>query len=122
MTPPPAIQAVRESEWELHYTQDLPKLRSTWGIDLLGPYIDRYFRLSEIETQKVEMWMQVFGEWKWRPDVSLRVEVQAPIGRDVVRVRDVWSGPRNTAPFQYQDYRNLQYDGAIQFRLRKTFG
>lgn len=120
--PPPGIQAVRESEWELHYTQDLPKLRSTWGVDLMGPYIDRYFRLSEIETQKVEMWMLVFGEWKWRPDVSLRVEVQAPLGRDVVRVRDVWSGPRNTAPFQYEDYRNLQYDGAIQFRLRKTFG
>lgn len=120
--PPPGIQAVRESEWELHYTQDLPKLRSTWGVDVMGPYIDRYFRLSEIETQKVEMWVLMFGEWKWRPDVSLRIEVQAPLGRDVVRVRDVWSGPRNTAPFQYEDYRNLQYDGAVQFRLRKTFG
>jgi len=120
--PPLAIQAVRESEWELHYTQDLPKLRSTWGVDIMGPYIDRYFRLSEIETQKIETWMMIFGEWKWRPAVSLRVEVQAPLARDAVRVRDVWSGPRNTAPLQYEDYRNLQYDGAIQFRLRKTFG
>lgn len=120
--PPPAIQAVRESEWELHYTQDLPKLRTTWGVDVMGPYIDRYFRLSEIETQKVETWIVVYGEWKWRPDLSARVEVQAPLPRDVVRIRDVWSGPRNTAPFQYQDYRNLQWDGAIQFRLRKTFG
>ena len=120
--PPPNIQAVRESEWELHYTQDLPKLSSTWGIDLVGPYIDRYFRASEIETQKVETWMIVYGEWKWRPDLSFRVEVQAPLARDVARVRDVWSGPRSTAPFNYQDYRNLQYDGAVQLRLRKTFG
>lgn len=120
--PPPAIQAVRESEWELHYTQDLPRLSSTWGFDITGPYIDRYFRASEIETQKVETWMVVYGEWKWRPDLSFRVEVQAPLTRDVARVRDVWSGPRSTAPFLYQDYRNLQYDGAIQLRLRKTFG
>ena len=118
---PPPISAVRETEWELHYTQDLPQLKSTWGFDIIGPYIDRYYRLSEIETQKSEISILVFGEWKARPDLSLRVELQS-LARDTTRVRDVWSGPRNTAPLQYRDYRNLQYDGAIQFRLRKTFG
>ena len=118
---PPPISAVRETEWELHYTQDLPQLKSTWGFDIIGPYIDRYYRLSEIETQKSEINILVFGEWKARPDLSLRVELQS-LARDTTRVRDVWSGPRNTAPLQYRDYRNLQYDGAIQFRLRKTFG
>ena len=118
---PPPISAVRETEWELHYTQDLPQLKSTWGFDIIGPYIDRYYRLSEIETQKSEINILVFGEWKARPDLSLRVELQS-LAKDTSRVRDVWSGPRNTAPLQYRDYRNLQYDGAIQFRLRKTFG
>jgi hypothetical protein len=118
---PPPISAVRETEWELHYTQDLPQLKSTWGFDIIGPYIDRYYRLSEIETQKSEISILVFGEWKARPDLSLRVELQS-LAKDTTRVRDVWSGPRNTAPLQYRDYRNLQYDGAIQFRLRKTFG
>ena len=118
---PPPISAVRETEWDLHYTQDLPRLKSTWGFDIIGPYIDRYYRLSEIETQKSEISILVFGEWKARPDLSLRVELQS-LARDTTRVRDVWSGPRNTAPLQYRDYRNLQYDGAIQFRLRKTFG
>ena len=118
---PPPISAVRETEWELHYTQDLPQLKSTWGFDIIGPYIDRYYRLSEIETQKSEINILVFGEWKARPDLSLRVELQS-LAKDTTRVRDVWSGPRNTAPLQYRDYRNLQYDGAIQFRLRKTFG
>jgi outer membrane receptor protein involved in Fe transport len=118
---PPAISAVRETEWELHYTQDLPRLRSTWGFDIIGPYIDRYYRLSEIETQKSEISILIFGEWKARPDLSLRVELQS-LAKDTARVRDVWSGPRNTAPLQYRDFRNLQYDGAIQFRLRKTFG
>ena len=119
--PPPPISAVRETEWDLHYTQDLPRLKSTWGFDIIGPYIDRYYRLSEIETQKSEISILVFGEWKARPDLSLRVELQS-LAKDTARVRDVWSGPRNTAPLQYRDYRNLQYDGAIQFRLRKTFG
>ena len=118
---PPPISAVRETEWDLHYTQDLPRLKSTWGFDIIGPYIDRYYRLSEIETQKSEISILVFGEWKARPDLSLRVELQS-LAKDTARVRDVWSGPRNTAPLQYRDYRNLQYDGAIQFRLRKTFG
>lgn len=118
---PPAISAVRETEWELRFTQDLPRFRSTWGFDLIGPYIDRFYRLSEIETLKSEIAILVFGEWKARPDLSLRVELQS-LARDSARVRDVWSGPRNTAPFLYRDFRDLQYDGAIQFRLRKTFG
>jgi outer membrane receptor protein involved in Fe transport len=119
--PPPQISAVRESEWELRYAQDLPRLRSTWGFDIFGPYIDRFYRLNEIETLKSEIVILVFGEWKWRPDLSLRVELQS-LRRDTARVRDVWSGPRNTAPLLYRDFRDLQYDGAVQFRLRKTFG
>ena len=119
--PPPQISAVRESEWELRYAQDLPRLRSTWGFDIIGPYIDRFYRLNEIETLKSEIVILVFGEWKWRPDLSLRVELQS-LARDTARVRDVWSGPRNTAPLLYRDFRDLQYDGAVQFRLRKTFG
>ena len=118
---PPAISAVRETEWELRFTQDLPRVRSTWGFDLIGPYIDRFYRLSEIETLKSEIAILVFGEWKARPDLSLRVELQS-LARDSARVRDVWSGPRNTAPLLYRDFRDLQYDGAVQFRLRKTFG
>ncbi len=120
-SPPPQISAVRESEWELRYAQDLPRLRSTWGFDIFGPYIDRFYRLSEIETLKSEIVILVFGEWKARPDLSLRVELQS-LARDTARVRDVWSGPRNTAPLLYRDFRDLQYDGAVQFRLRKTFG
>ncbi|MCA3733696.1 MAG: hypothetical protein INF00_15240, partial [Phenylobacterium sp.] len=119
--PPPQISAVRDNEWELHYTQDLPYFRSTWGFDIFGPYIDRYYRLTEIETLKSGVVIQIFGEWKAQPDLSLRVELQSLV-RDTTRVRDVWSGPRNTAPLQYRDFRDLQYDGAIQFRLRKTFG
>ena len=118
---PPAISAVRQTEWELRYAQDLPRFRSTWGFDLIGPYIDRFYRLSEIETLKSEIAILVYGEWKARPDLSLRVEFQS-LARDTARVRDVWSGPRNTAPLLYRDFRDLQYDGAVQFRLRKTFG
>lgn len=119
--PPPQISAVRDNEWELHYTQDLPYFRSTWGFDIFSPYIDRYYRLTEIETLKSGVVIQIFGEWKAQHDLSLRVELQS-LARDTTRVRDVWSGPRNTAPLQYRDFRDLQYDGAIQFRLRKTFG
>ncbi len=122
LQPAPSLSAVRPSEWDLLYTQDLPKLKSNWGFSVVGGYRDKFFRLSEVETDKMETWFVLFTEVKFTPDTSVRIEVQAPFNRDVVRIRDVWSGPRNSASFSYTDYRSLQWDGAVQIKLRKTLG
>jgi hypothetical protein len=102
-------------------TQDLPALKANWGIDLTSGYRERAFRLSEIETKKVETMFQVFVEGKPRPDVIVRAEFQNLGARDVDRVREVWAGPRATTAQLYTDSRNLQFGRALFIRVRKIF-
>ncbi len=116
------ISALRPVEWEVHYTQDLPSLKTNIGVDVTGGYRERFYRLSEIETNKIEIWTVVFAEYKPRPDLIFRAEVQAPLNRDAVRIREVSAGPRNSTGLIYTDYRSLQWDGGLQLRVRKLFG
>lgn len=115
------ISILHPLDWELHYTQDLPALKSNWGIDLTSGFRERAFRLSEIETKKVETNLQVFIEAKPKPDLIVRAEFQNLTARDVDRVREVWAGPRASAPQLYTDSRNLQFGRALFIRIRKIF-
>ena len=42
--------------------------------------------------------------------------------RNVRRIREVYSGPRNAFPLDYTDVRSLEWDGSLYLRVRKTFG
>ncbi|MDP2212901.1 TonB-dependent siderophore receptor [Phenylobacterium sp.] len=116
------ISGQRPVEWEAHFTQDLPALRTNLGMDVLGGYRERYFRLSEVETRKAGIWVVAFGEYKPRRDLILRVELQNLGARNVQRIREVYVGPRSDEQLAYVDVRDLEYGRAIFVRLRKTFG
>jgi outer membrane receptor protein involved in Fe transport len=116
------ISALHPIDWEVHYSQDLPAWKATWGVDLLGGFRERYFRLSEIETRKFSPWVVVYGEYKPRPDWIIRLEAMGVTSRNVRRIREAYLGPRNLAPLDYTDVRSLEWDGALYLRVRKTFG
>lgn len=108
--------------WEAHFTQDLPRWKSVWGLDVVGGYRDRAYRFSEIETRKISTAMLAFAEYKARPDLTLRVEAQTFNQRNAKRIRDVYVGPRSADVLDYTDVRDLEWGGSLFFRLRKTFG
>ena len=66
--------------------------------------------------------MVVFAEHKPRPDLILRLEAQGATQRNVKRIREVYRGPRNTAPLDFIDIRDLEWGGSVYLRIRKTFG
>ncbi len=116
------ISAQHPVDWEAHYSQDLPHLNAVWGLDAIGSYRERYFRLAEIETKKFSTWVVLWGEYKPRPDLSLRVEVNGVTFRDFRRIREVYVGPRNLGRLDYVDVRNPEFRGAVNIRVRKTLG
>lgn len=109
-------------DWEIHYTQGLPRLKSTWGFDMFGQWRETYFRFNEIDNNKLATWVSVFVEYKPRPDVSLRVELQNAGARGFEFIRDVYNGPRNANPLDSTDTRNTHFGRMIYIRARKTFG
>jgi outer membrane receptor protein involved in Fe transport len=116
------ISGQRPLEWEAHFSQDLPQWKSTWGVDLLGAYRERFFRLSEIETRKVSTWVMVYGEYKPQPDWIIRLEAWGFTGRDFKRIREVYTAPRNVGRVDFTDVRALEWNGTFYLRVRKTFG
>ena len=108
--------------WDAHFTQDLPKLKAVWGIDVVGGARESAYRLTEVETRKVSTEVLIFGEYKPRPDLTIRLEAQTMNQRHVKRIREVYRGPRNLGVIDYTDVRDLEWGGSLLIRLRKAFG
>ena len=108
-------------EAEFHFSQDLPNYRTQWGIDGFLGIEERYYRFDQIETVEVGSWLRVYAEYKPKPDLSFRVEVQNLLARDFTRTRDVYAGPRDSSGLDFVDRRALNFDPFIYFRIRHTF-
>jgi outer membrane receptor protein involved in Fe transport len=113
------ISILHPVDWEAHFTQDLPRLKGNWGVDVTGGYRERAFRLTEIETKKIGTWVVAFIETKPRPDIILRAEFQNVGQRDAKRVREVYAGSRALNALTYTDYRDLHYGQMLLLRVRK---
>jgi outer membrane receptor protein involved in Fe transport len=108
--------------WDAHFTQDLPKWKAVWGVDVIGGARESAYRLAEIETRKISTQILVFAEHKPRPDFTVRLEAQTINQRNVRRIREVYSGSRSLGVIDYTDVRDLEWGGSLLVRLRKTFG
>lgn len=116
------ISGQRPFTGEINFSQDLPRYHTQWGVNTQLGWEQRFYRFDQIERVKLGTWVQLYAEYKPRPDLSFRVEVQNLAARDFTRIRDVYSGPRDTAALAFVDRRPLTFDPFIYFRIRHTFG
>jgi len=107
---------------EVHFSQDLTRHRTQWGVEAFVNGDEVYYRFDQIETVEVGAWLMAYVEYKPRPNLSLRLEAQNLLGRDFTRTRDVYAGPRDASAQLFTDHRPLSFDPFIHFRIRRTFG
>jgi hypothetical protein len=116
------ISGEHATDWEGHFSQDVTRLKLTWGLDVFGGWNERYYRFNEIETYKLRPFAVPFAEVRPRPDITIRFEVRNAGARGFERIRESWTGPRNTVDRNFVDTRDLQFGRMYYVRLRKTFG
>jgi hypothetical protein len=116
------ISGLHPVDWDLHFTQDLPVRRMTWGVDLYGQNRERYYRFNVIETRKYGSQLDPFLEWKPRPDIQWRLEVDNAVGRSFKRSDDQYGGPRNLSALASIQDRSQSPARVVSLRLRKLFG
>lgn len=116
------ISTLHPVDWELHFSQALPQWQTTWGLDLLGGFRERVFRLTEVETKKVSPYLILYTEHRLASDLTLRIEANGINMRAAKRIREVYVGPRSLGVLNYTDVRDLEWGGNVIIRLRKTFG
>ncbi|WP_051257116.1 TonB-dependent receptor plug domain-containing protein [Brevundimonas aveniformis] len=109
-------------EGEINFTQALPQWNLQWGGNAFLGFTERHYRFDTVETIELEPWYNLFAEWRHRPDLSFRVELQNLSGRNFIRTREVYAGPRDVSPVAFTETRDLNFDPFIYFRIRRTWG
>ena len=108
-------------DYQAHFTQDMPRWKSSIGVDLFSRWTSPNYRFSEIDVFKLKTWIDVFYEYKPRPDLALHFEVDNLGGRGFERLLYVYNGPRDTSGLAYVDDRRQEFAPYLYFRVRKTF-
>jgi len=119
---PREITALHPIGWDLHFTQDLPAKRLTWGIDVFGQTRERYFRSTDVNTYKYGTFVSPFIEWKPRADLAVRVELDNAEHRPFKREFDHYDGTRDASPLASTLVRKEYPSQVFYVRLRKLFG
>jgi len=110
----------RPQEWEAHLTWDLPQRRANWGVDAYGPSQMAIYRFDQVDLVKQGAYLAVFYEWKPRPDLTWRVELDNIAERANRTTNYVHGGPRGTNGPVYVEDRDRSASRLVYLRLRKT--
>jgi hypothetical protein len=106
---------------QLHFSQDLPRLKLTWGVDVSTGVTERFFRFDEVDTNRTNTVATVYLDYKARPDLTWRFLAETDYDR-FDATREVFAGPRSRDPLQFVDVQNRRFGPVFFVRLRKTFG
>ena len=108
---------------ELHFTQDLNSIKSTWGVDAFSSWSETAYRFNEVDVNHWGGQYTLFFDYKPDASVSLRAEFSSNLGNGFSAKHAYFSGPRNLTPAPTQiDARNQVLGPMLYFRLRKSFG
>ena len=93
---PRPISQVHPNDWEAHFTQSIPRLKTTWGFDAYGQFEQVSYRFNEIDTDKLKTYLGLFAEYKPKADLVFRFEVKNATSRGLEHAREVYAGaPRS---------------------------
>jgi outer membrane receptor protein involved in Fe transport len=116
------ITAQHPWDFEIHFNQDIPRWKLNWGVDLNNRWTETYYRFNEIDRYALKTWVDVFVEYKPKPDLALRFEVDNLGARGLERDVQIFNGPRNTNPLAYSDFRYGEMGRIFYIRVRHTIG
>lgn len=119
---PRPISGLHPLDGELHFTQGLPRWNASWGVDAFNQWKETYYRFDEIDTYKLKTFVALFTEYKPRPDLQLRLELDNVGNRGFEAGRVVYVDTRSDSGVEFTDLRLLHPGRSIRLRARKTFG
>lgn len=116
------ISNLHPIDWDLNFTQDIPRWKLSWGVNAFGGWRETSYRFNLIQTTKLRTFVQPFAEWRPRPDLNIRVEFENATARDLRRTVYSFAGPRSQGGAPAVDDRIYKPGRSFYFRVRKTFG
>ena len=119
-----AISYTHPNDWNVSFSQDLPRQRLNLGADVYGGFSRTSYTFDLIETFKLRTYVKPYAEWKPKPGLSLRLEVPLATAPRT-RLRDnfkVYPGPRGASGAPDIQDRVFPFPRGFYIRLRQDFG
>jgi hypothetical protein len=105
-----------------HFTQDLPSIRSTWGVDFINGWVESYYRFNEIDVYRYGERINAFLEYKPTANLSFRADATNLFSGGFQRTIILYPGPRNTNPTPFSvDQRDQQIGSLFMLTVRRSF-
>ena len=105
----------------LALTNDVPKLKSSWRIDVTGGYRQPTFLIDEVDVARYQTQVDFQWEYKPRADLSLQAQVQNLTSRQRLRERRLFDGLRSAGRLAFIEERALTNRPRLFLNLRKSF-
>lgn len=109
-------------EAKMSLTHDLPAWRMRWGATWTHGSRRYTFRFNEIRRDHISELVDLFVEYSPEPNLLLRLSGKNVFDRPIYRLRDIYSGPRNVAPYNYLEFRPSLVGAYVGFTVQRTFG
>ena len=119
---PRPISQLHSNDWEIHFTQAFPRLKSRWGFDAFCQSPQTSYRYNEIDTDKYNTYLGLFAEYKPHADLIFRFELKDANAQGIEHSRVVYADARNNSPPDFVDIQNLHVGRFVYFKVTKTFG
>jgi len=105
----------------IDFNQDLGGGRWSYGFQH-GCNLDDpvQYRIREVRNIEEEPFVTVYGQWKPRSDLTVRVDLGNATDREQRRERLVYSGPRNSGPLSFREERGARMSPWLFIQIRKT--
>jgi hypothetical protein len=114
------ISGQGDHDAELHFTQDLPARRTTWGVDVTFGNRQAAYRFDEVDIVRTNTVATVYAEWKPGGGWALFVGSDTGYWR-FHNLREVTGGLRGRDPLALTDLQDHRFGPVVFTRLRKTF-
>lgn len=103
------------------FNQDLRAGRWSWGFEHdCNTDRGRSFRVREVRASYAEPEVELYGQWKPRPDLTVRVELNNLTRRERGSDREIYAGPRDTAPVALREVRRTSRDPFLFVQIRQA--
>ncbi|GAA0868234.1 TonB-dependent receptor [Brevundimonas basaltis] len=104
------------------FNHDLQGGKYAYGFDH-GCNVDkgRIFRVREVRALYAEPFVTLYGQWKPSSDLTVRLDVGNATDRERGYDRDIYAGPRDTAPLAFREVRRSKMSPWLFLQIRKTF-
>lgn len=107
---------------QVDFNHDLAGGRWSWGFEH-GCNVDkgRIFRVREVRALRAEPFVLVYGQWKPREDLTVRLDLGNATDQTQGYDRLLHSGPRDLAPVSQREVRQTEASPWLYLQVRKTF-